>query len=145
MRYPLVIFDFDGTLADSFPWVLRTVDEVAGVIRRSAAFSSRAQAESVSFQRRSRLVMMPSKVLCVGSERAPFTHRMVFTLTGDDAGDAPTKMIAAPLSRVAAMAADATAMSMAASPAMTMMTAAAVRPPRGRMAVRGSGTNMVAL
>ncbi|HEY4030937.1 MAG TPA: HAD hydrolase-like protein [Caulobacteraceae bacterium] len=29
MRYPLVIFDFDGTLADSFPWVLRTVDEVA--------------------------------------------------------------------------------------------------------------------
>lgn len=29
MRYPLVIFDFDGTLADSFPWVLKTVDEVA--------------------------------------------------------------------------------------------------------------------
>jgi phosphoglycolate phosphatase len=29
MRHPLVIFDFDGTLADSFPWVLRTVDEVA--------------------------------------------------------------------------------------------------------------------
>ena len=29
MRYPLAIFDFDGTLADSFPWVLRTVDEVA--------------------------------------------------------------------------------------------------------------------
>jgi phosphoglycolate phosphatase len=29
MRYPLVIFDFDGTLADSFPWVVRTVDEVA--------------------------------------------------------------------------------------------------------------------
>jgi phosphoglycolate phosphatase len=29
MRYPLVIFDFDGTLADSFPWVLRTVDEVS--------------------------------------------------------------------------------------------------------------------
>lgn len=29
MRYPLVIFDFDGTLADSFPWVLQTVDEVA--------------------------------------------------------------------------------------------------------------------
>jgi phosphoglycolate phosphatase len=29
MRYPLVIFDFDGTLADSFPWVLRTVGEVA--------------------------------------------------------------------------------------------------------------------
>ena len=29
MRYPLVIFDFDGTLADSFPWVLRTMDEVS--------------------------------------------------------------------------------------------------------------------
>jgi phosphoglycolate phosphatase len=29
MRYRLVIFDFDGTLADSFPWVLRTMDEVA--------------------------------------------------------------------------------------------------------------------
>lgn len=33
MRYPLVIFDFDGTLADSFPWVLRTVDEVADRFR----------------------------------------------------------------------------------------------------------------
>ena len=33
--------------------------------------------------------------LAVGSERAPFTHRMVFTLTGDDPGvDAPSKMIA---------------------------------------------------
>src|SRR6185312_3525546 len=29
MRYPLVIFDFDGTLADSFPWVLKTVDEMS--------------------------------------------------------------------------------------------------------------------
>jgi phosphoglycolate phosphatase len=29
MRYPLVIFDFDGTLADSFPWVLRAMDDVA--------------------------------------------------------------------------------------------------------------------
>lgn len=29
MRYPLVIFDFDGTLADSFPWVLKTMDEVS--------------------------------------------------------------------------------------------------------------------
>jgi phosphoglycolate phosphatase len=33
MRYPLVIFDFDGTLADSFPWVLRTVDEVSDRFR----------------------------------------------------------------------------------------------------------------
>ena len=33
--------------------------------------------------------------LTVGTERTPFTHRMVFTLTGDDpGGDAPTKMIA---------------------------------------------------
>jgi phosphoglycolate phosphatase len=29
MRYPLVIFDFDGTLADSFPWVLRAMDDVS--------------------------------------------------------------------------------------------------------------------
>ena len=33
--------------------------------------------------------------LIVGSERRPFDHRMVFTLTGDDPGtDAPSKMIA---------------------------------------------------
>jgi phosphoglycolate phosphatase len=29
MRYRLVIFDFDGTLADSFPWVLGAMDDVA--------------------------------------------------------------------------------------------------------------------
>ena len=29
MRYQMAIFDFDGTLADSFPWVLGAVDEVA--------------------------------------------------------------------------------------------------------------------
>lgn len=29
MRYGLAIFDFDGTLADSFPWVLGAMDEVA--------------------------------------------------------------------------------------------------------------------
>ena len=29
MRYRLVIFDFDGTLADSFPWVVRAMDDVA--------------------------------------------------------------------------------------------------------------------
>ena len=29
MRYPLVIFDFDGTLADSFPWVLKAMDDVS--------------------------------------------------------------------------------------------------------------------
>src|SRR5258706_11537177 len=29
MRYPLVIFDLDGTLADSFPWFLRNVNGVA--------------------------------------------------------------------------------------------------------------------
>ena len=29
MRYSLVIFDLDGTLADSFPWFLRTVNDVA--------------------------------------------------------------------------------------------------------------------
>jgi hypothetical protein len=34
-------------------------------------------------------------VLAVGTERAPFTHKMVFTLTGDDPGtDTPSKMIA---------------------------------------------------
>ncbi|MCC6455202.1 MAG: HAD hydrolase-like protein [Caldilineaceae bacterium] len=29
MKYKLVIFDFDGTLADSFPWFLRMVNTVA--------------------------------------------------------------------------------------------------------------------
>lgn len=29
MRYRLVIFDFDGTLADSFPWFLRVLDDAA--------------------------------------------------------------------------------------------------------------------
>jgi beta-phosphoglucomutase-like phosphatase (HAD superfamily) len=29
MRYSLVIFDLDGTLADSFPWFLRVVKDVA--------------------------------------------------------------------------------------------------------------------
>jgi phosphoglycolate phosphatase len=29
MRFPLVIFDLDGTLADSFPWFLRNVNSVA--------------------------------------------------------------------------------------------------------------------
>lgn len=29
MKYPLVIFDFDGTLADSLPWFLRVVNDVA--------------------------------------------------------------------------------------------------------------------
>jgi len=27
--YSLIIFDFDGTLADSFPWFLRNVNDVA--------------------------------------------------------------------------------------------------------------------
>jgi phosphoglycolate phosphatase len=26
MKYPLVIFDFDGTLADSFPWFVRAAN-----------------------------------------------------------------------------------------------------------------------
>jgi phosphoglycolate phosphatase len=29
MKYKLVIFDFDGTLADTFPWFLRSLDAVA--------------------------------------------------------------------------------------------------------------------
>ena len=33
MRYSLVIFDLDGTLADSFPWFLRVVNGVADKFR----------------------------------------------------------------------------------------------------------------
>ena len=33
MRYQLVIFDFDGTLADSFPWFSRIIDDVADRFR----------------------------------------------------------------------------------------------------------------
>jgi phosphoglycolate phosphatase len=29
MRYSLAIFDLDGTLADSFPWFLRTINDIA--------------------------------------------------------------------------------------------------------------------
>ena len=29
MKYPLVIFDFDGTLADSFPWFTEALNRVA--------------------------------------------------------------------------------------------------------------------
>lgn len=29
MKYKLVIFDFDGTLADTFPWILSILDQVA--------------------------------------------------------------------------------------------------------------------
>ena len=29
MPYSLAIFDLDGTLADSFPWFLRTINDVA--------------------------------------------------------------------------------------------------------------------
>ena len=38
MRYKLVIFDFDGTLADSFPWALTIINDVADMygIRRVA-------------------------------------------------------------------------------------------------------------
>lgn len=32
-KYRLVIFDFDGTLADSFPWFIRVVNEVAARYR----------------------------------------------------------------------------------------------------------------
>ena len=28
MKYKLIIFDFDGTLADSFPWFIKTMDVV---------------------------------------------------------------------------------------------------------------------
>jgi len=31
MKYKLAIFDFDGTLADSFPFFLTTVNELAGI------------------------------------------------------------------------------------------------------------------
>ncbi len=33
MKYRLVIFDFDGTLADSFPWFVRIVNQVADKYR----------------------------------------------------------------------------------------------------------------
>jgi phosphoglycolate phosphatase len=33
MRFALVIFDLDGTLADSFPWFLRTINDVADRFR----------------------------------------------------------------------------------------------------------------
>jgi phosphoglycolate phosphatase len=33
VKYKLVIFDFDGTLADSFPWVLQILDQVSDKFR----------------------------------------------------------------------------------------------------------------
>jgi phosphoglycolate phosphatase len=29
VKHPLILFDFDGTLADSFPWFLRNSNQVA--------------------------------------------------------------------------------------------------------------------
>lgn len=36
VRYHLIIFDFDGTLADSFPWFIGTVNDVAREMRFKA-------------------------------------------------------------------------------------------------------------
>ena len=33
MRYSLIIFDLDGTLADSFPWFLGSLNSVADAFR----------------------------------------------------------------------------------------------------------------
>jgi phosphoglycolate phosphatase len=33
MRYKLAIFDFEDTLADSFPWFLRIINDVADKYR----------------------------------------------------------------------------------------------------------------
>ena len=33
MKYKLAIFDFDGTLADSFPWFLGIINDVADKYR----------------------------------------------------------------------------------------------------------------
>jgi phosphoglycolate phosphatase len=33
MKYKLAIFDFDGTLADSFPWILSVIDSIADQYR----------------------------------------------------------------------------------------------------------------
>jgi phosphoglycolate phosphatase len=51
MKYKLVIFDFDGTLADSFPWFIQVVNSVAakynfkpieeGEVERLRSFSAR--------------------------------------------------------------------------------------------------------
>ena len=40
LRYDLIVFDFDGTLADSFPWFLDTINDAA------ARFGFRAMPES---------------------------------------------------------------------------------------------------
>lgn len=45
MRYRLAIFDFDGTLADSFPWFATVVNDVAALRRmNSTACGAKARA-----------------------------------------------------------------------------------------------------
>ncbi|HEX8273092.1 MAG TPA: HAD hydrolase-like protein [Longimicrobiaceae bacterium] len=77
-KYRLVIFDFDGTLADSFPWFMRVVNEAAARYR----FKRIEEADLDTLRGYSARQMM--KHLAVPSWKLPLVVRMMRKMKADD-------------------------------------------------------------
>src|ERR1700760_1798348 len=77
MPYSLVIFDLDGTLADSFPWFLRTVNDVADRFR----FRRVAQEDIEQLRHASARELMA--LLNVPTWKLPFITRHMRKLKAD--------------------------------------------------------------
>lgn len=82
-KYRLVIFDFDGTLADSFPWFMRVVNEAAARYR----FKRIEEADLDTLRGYSARQMM--KHLAVPSWKLPLIVRMMRKMKGDDVRQIP--------------------------------------------------------
>lgn len=59
-RYKLIIFDFDGTLADSFPWFLKSINVAA----RKYHFKTLDPAHAESFRHSSHLEILKELSIC---------------------------------------------------------------------------------
>lgn len=81
--YRLVIFDFDGTLADSFPWFMRVVNEAAARYR----FKRIEEADLDTLRGYSARQMM--KHLAVPSWKLPLIVRMMRKMKADDVRQIP--------------------------------------------------------
>lgn len=82
-KYRLVIFDFDGTLADSFPWFMRVVNEAAARYR----FKRIEEADLDTLRGYSARQMM--KHLAVPSWKLPLIVRMMRKMKSDDVRQIP--------------------------------------------------------
>lgn len=78
-KYRLVVFDFDGTLADSFPWFMRVVNEAAARYR----FKRIEEADLDTLRGYSARQMM--KHLDVASWKLPLIVRMMRKMKAADA------------------------------------------------------------